>query len=80
MIGFTLGTGLGGGIAIGGRVQQGHDGTAGELGHQTIDLVIVITADRIVIGGGVSAAAGLLRGALEAELRRRGSDLEAGDR
>ena len=24
-------------IAVGGRVHQGHDGTAGELGHQTID-------------------------------------------
>ena len=37
MIGFTLGTGVGGVIAIDGRVVQGHDGTAGELGHQTID-------------------------------------------
>ncbi len=37
MIGFTLGTGVGGVLAIDGRVHQGHDGTAGELGHQTID-------------------------------------------
>ncbi len=37
MIGLTLGTGVGGVIAIGGRVYQGHDGTGGELGHQTID-------------------------------------------
>ncbi len=37
MIGLTLGTGIGGVIAIGGRVHQGHDGTGGELGHQTID-------------------------------------------
>jgi glucokinase len=37
MIGLTLGTGVGGVIAIDGRVHQGHDGTAGELGHQTID-------------------------------------------
>ena len=37
MIGFTLGTGVGGVIAIDGRVHMGHDGTAGELGHQTID-------------------------------------------
>lgn len=37
MIGLTLGTGIGGVIAIDGRVLQGHDGTAGELGHQTID-------------------------------------------
>ena len=37
MIGFTLGTGVGGVIAVDGRVHLGHDGTAGELGHQTID-------------------------------------------
>lgn len=37
MIGLTLGTGVGGVIAIDGRVHQGHDGTAGELGHQTIE-------------------------------------------
>jgi len=37
MIGLTLGTGVGGVIAVSGQVHQGHDGTAGELGHQTID-------------------------------------------
>ena len=37
MIGLTLGTGVGGFIAIDGRVRLGHDGTAGEIGHQTID-------------------------------------------
>ncbi len=37
MIGLTLGTGVGGVIAIDGRVLLGHDGTAGEIGHQTID-------------------------------------------
>ena len=37
MVGLTLGTGVGGVIAIGGRVHQGHDGTAGEVGHQTIE-------------------------------------------
>jgi glucokinase len=37
MVGLTLGTGVGGVIAIDGRVHQGHDGTAGEIGHQTID-------------------------------------------
>lgn len=36
MIGLTLGTGVGGVIAIDGHVHHGHDGTAGELGHQTI--------------------------------------------
>jgi glucokinase len=37
MVGLTLGTGIGGVIAIDGRVHLGHDGTAGELGHQTLD-------------------------------------------
>jgi glucokinase len=37
MVGLTLGTGVGGVIAIDGRVVLGHDGTAGEVGHQTID-------------------------------------------
>lgn len=37
MVGLTLGTGIGGVIAIDGHVHQGWRGTAGELGHQTID-------------------------------------------
>lgn len=37
MIGLTLGTGVGGVIAVDGRVHLGHDGTAGEIGHQTIE-------------------------------------------
>ncbi|HEX9044891.1 MAG TPA: ROK family protein [Candidatus Limnocylindrales bacterium] len=37
MVGLTLGTGVGGVLAIEGRIHQGHDGTAGEIGHQTID-------------------------------------------
>jgi glucokinase len=37
MVGFTLGTGIGGVIAIDGRVYLGHDGTGGELGHQTLE-------------------------------------------
>jgi len=37
MVGLTLGTGIGGVIAIDGRVHLGHDGTGGELGHQTLE-------------------------------------------
>jgi glucokinase len=36
LIGITLGTGVGGGVVIDGNVHFGHDGTAGEIGHQTI--------------------------------------------
>jgi glucokinase len=34
---FTLGTGIGGGLVINGQLHLGIGGTAGELGHQTID-------------------------------------------
>jgi glucokinase len=134
MVGLTLGTGIGGVIAINGHVHQGHDGSAGELGHQTIDpdgppcgcgnngcleafaradrlaeacgtataeeaverahagdvaalaglasvgkylgigianLVVAITPDRVVIGGGVAAAGDLLLDPIRAELVRR---------
>ena len=37
MVGLTLGTGVGGVMAIDGRVYQGHDGTGGEFGHQTLN-------------------------------------------
>lgn len=37
MVGLALGTGLGGVIALDGRVHEGHDGTAGEIGHETIE-------------------------------------------
>lgn len=34
---FTLGTGVGGGLVINGELHMGFNGTAGELGHQTIN-------------------------------------------
>ena len=36
LVGITLGTGVGGGVVIDGQLHFGHDGTAGEIGHQTI--------------------------------------------
>jgi len=134
MVGLTLGTGVGGVIAVDGRVHQGHDGTGGEAGHQTLDpdgpwcgcgnrgcveafaradaiaaacgtataeeavaraqagdaraldglarvgrylgiglanLVVVVSPDVIVLGGGVAAAGDLLFDPIRAELRRR---------
>ncbi len=134
MVGFTLGTGVGGVFAVDGKVYQGHDGTGGELGHQTIDpdgpmcncgnrgcleafaradriaeacgtataeeavvmarageataaagiervarylgigianMVTVITPDRVVIGGGIAAAADLLFDPIRDEIARR---------
>jgi glucokinase len=37
IIGMTLGTGIGGVVAVDGHVLEGYKGRAGELGHQTID-------------------------------------------
>jgi glucokinase len=37
VVGMTLGTGIGGGVVIAGRLRLGLDGTAGEVGHQIID-------------------------------------------
>ena len=134
MVGLTLGTGIGGVIAVDGKVHQGHDGTAGEIGHQTIDpdgpscncgnhgcleafaradriaeacgtataeeaverarsgdaaaleglrrvgrylgigianMIVVISPDRVVIGGGIAPAGDLLLDEARAEIRRR---------
>jgi glucokinase len=38
LIGVTLGTGVGGGIVLDGRLVLGYNGTAGEIGHQVIDM------------------------------------------
>jgi len=35
---FTIGTGIGGGLVIGGKLHLGVGGTGGELGHQIIDM------------------------------------------
>jgi glucokinase len=134
LVGLTLGTGVGGVIAVDGHVHLGHDGTAGEIGHQTIDpdgpmcncgnrgcleafaradriaaacgtdtaeaavaaaaagdaraveglaqigrylgigianMVVVLSPDRVVIGGGIAAAGDLLLRPIRDELRRR---------
>lgn len=83
MVGLVLGTGVGGVIAIDGRVHQGHNGTAGELGHQTIDpggpscncgnngcLEAFVRADRIARACGTDTAE-------EAEERARAGDTQA---
>jgi glucokinase len=134
MVGLTLGTGVGGVVAVDGHVHQGHDGTAGELGHQTIvpdgllctcgnhgcleaytkadrieelcgaataeeavararagdqraldgiaeiarylgigiaNMIVVLTPDKVVLGGGISAAADLLLDPIRDEVGRR---------
>ncbi len=38
LVGLTLGTGIGGGVVLDGRLVRGASGSAGEVGHMTIDL------------------------------------------
>jgi len=38
VVGITLGTGVGGGLVIGGRLHRGATGSAGEIGHMTLEL------------------------------------------
>ena len=86
MVGLTLGTGLGGVVAIDGRVYQGHDGAAGEIGHQTLDedgplcgcgnhgcLEAYVRADRIAEACGAATAD-------EVVARARGGDAVASGR
>ncbi len=82
MVGLTLGTGIGGVIAVNGRVHQGHDGTAGELGHQTIDpdgpwcncgnrgcVEAYARADQIAAACGTATAEEAVRAALSGDAR-----------
>ena len=134
MVGLTLGSGVGGVVAVGGSIHFGHDGTGGEVGHQTIqadgppctcgnrgclealtradrvaaacgtasaakavdaaragderalagmreigrllgigiaNLIVLLTPDRVVVGGGVAAAGELLLEPIREETRRR---------
>lgn len=64
----TLGTGIGGGIMIDGRVHRGAFGVAGELGHQTID------ADGPLCGcGNRGCVEALARAEVLAELAGKGT-------
>ena len=82
MVGLTLGTGVGGVIAIDGRVYLGHDGTAGEVGHQTIDpdgppcgcgnhgcLESFARADRIAAACGTETVAAAVEAAADGDVR-----------
>ncbi len=77
MVGITLGTGIGGVVAVDGKIHHGHEGSAGELGHQIVEpdgppcscggrgcLEALVNADRIAAAAGsgtVEEAADLAR-------------------
>jgi glucokinase len=84
MVGLTLGTGVGGVIVIDGRVLEGHDGTAGEVGHQTIDpdgpwcgcgnrgcVEAYARADQIAAACGTASAEEAFRAAAAGDARAR---------
>ncbi|MGN7457840.1 ROK family glucokinase [Paenibacillus pasadenensis] len=69
---YTLGTGVGGGVIIGGRIYEGYNGMAGELGHMSIvpDLeAIQCTCGMTGCLETVSSATGIIRMAKDAVAR-----------
>ena len=82
MVAFTLGTGVGGGIIIDGRIYQGFRGMAGELGH----IKVVPDLEAIQCGCGqlgcvetVSSATGIIRMAKDAVARGESTALSLND-
>lgn len=80
---FTLGTGVGGGIIVGGRIYEGFAGMAGELGH----IQVVPDLEAIQCGCGqmgcvetVSSATGIIRMATEAVERGERTSLSMVER
>ncbi|RKN75066.1 ROK family glucokinase [Paenibacillus ginsengarvi] len=78
IVAFTLGTGVGGGIIIDGRIYQGFRGMAGELGH----IKVVPDLEAIQCGCGqlgcvetVSSATGIVRMAKDAVQRGEATSL-----
>ncbi len=76
MIGLTLGTGIGGVVVVSGRLHEGPQGNAGEIGHQTIEpdgplcqcgnrgcLEAFARADRIAAACGTDTAESAIRAA-----------------
>jgi glucokinase len=91
MVGLTLGTGVGGVFAVDGRVHLGHDGTGGEIGHQTIDpdgpwcncgnrgcLEAYARADQIAAACGTSTAEEAVRAAKAGDARARAGLADVG--
>lgn len=68
--GFTLGTGIGGGVAINGQLHLGLGGRAGEFGHITVDLNGILDGTGApgtieALGSGPAIAAGGVRAVMQ---------------
>lgn len=53
VLGIILGTGVGGGVVLDGKLARGHQGFAGEIGHQYVDLHNQIEAEEIFSASGM---------------------------
>ncbi|HKW70842.1 MAG TPA: ROK family protein, partial [Candidatus Dormibacteraeota bacterium] len=91
MLGVTLGTGVGGGLILGGQLYLGHSGSAGEFGHQTIlpdgprcncgnlgCLEAVARADAIATACGQPSAEAAVAAARAGDLRAQEGLIDAG--
>jgi glucokinase len=91
MLGITLGTGVGGGLILGGQLYLGHSGSAGEFGHQTIlpdgprcncgnngCLEAVASADAIAAACGQATAEEAVAAARAGDLRAQEGLIDAG--
>ncbi len=91
MIGLALGTGVGGVVIVNGEVHFGHDGTAGEIGHQTIDpdgpwcgcgnrgcLEAYARADQVAAACGTATAEEAVRAAQAGDARALGGLADVG--
>jgi glucokinase len=91
MVGVTVGTGIGGGLVLGGTLYLGADGSAGELGHQTVDpggpacgcgnrgcLEALASGPAIALAAGTDSAGDAFVGALSGDERARIAFADAG--
>lgn len=66
LLAITLGTGVGGGVIIGGKIVSGENGTAGEVGHITVDVDgEVCNCGRIGCLETITSATGIVRQAMK---------------
>lgn len=79
----AVGTGIGGALALNGKLWRGASGVAGEIGNTTIDVGGALCwcgrrgcLNTLASGSAVERRLGAAPGSLDAELRRRGREVE----
>jgi len=78
LLAVTLGTGVGGGVIVGGQIVSGESGTAGEIGHITVDTEgAACNCGRIGCLETITSATGIVRQAMKQIKNHPNSDLAA---